>query len=269
MLRYLSSMQKTAVYISMMFFLVFMIILMPMKPSTQLFMFVPLVSVILTMLLTGELFTKPGWKQLGLHRFPAKTILIAFLVPLIPIILGYVVVWSAGLADFGVKDEYTGQELYLFVGFFISLITSSLTVTLGEEIGWRGYLAEKMRALGLAKGLLLNGFIWGTFHMPIMLFTDIYHSNVNLTLFIPMFMITITLVGAFMTYLKYITGSVWPAVIAHSAHNVMWNYGELYTQNPDSVVPYITGDAGVVLIVFYLLLFMWILKRGKRKMLNG
>lgn len=269
MLRNLSEIQKAALYVLIMFSLVFIVIWLPVEQSASLFMFVPLVSVTLTMLLTGELFTRLGWKQLGLHRFPVRTVLMSCLIPLIPLILGYALVWTTGLADFRVDDEYAGRELYLFIGFFISLITSSLTVTLGEEIGWRGYLAEKMRALGLAKGLLLNGFIWGTFHMPIMLFTDIYHSNVNLTLFIPMFMITITLVGAFMTYLKYLTGSVWPAVIAHSAHNVMWNYGELYTQNPDSVVPYITGDAGVVLIVFYLLLFMWILKRGKRKMLNG
>lgn len=267
MLKHLSDMQKVLVYTALVFVFIFMIIVLPFEKSTSLFMFVPFASMLVTMLLTGEGFIKDGWKQLGFHRFQMKIFFWALIIPMIPIFLGYAIVWLTGLGTFGLEEQYVGRELFLFVGFFITLITSSLTVTLGEEIGWRGYLAAKLKKMGLAKALLLNGLIWGLFHLPIMLFTDIYHADVNLFVFIPMFMATVTLAGAFITYVRYATGSIWPSIIAHSAHNVVWNYGELFTQNPRPVVSYITGDAGVVLILFYLIIFIWIIKKNKRQVL--
>ncbi|MFK2825542.1 CPBP family glutamic-type intramembrane protease [Bacillus sp. B190/17] len=267
MLKNLSDMQKASIYMAFVFFFVFMIIMLPVKQSTSLFMFVPFASVLMTMLLTGEGFTKAGWKQLGFHRFPLKLSLWALIIPMVPIIIGYMIVWLTGLGTFGIGEEYEGRGTFLFVGFFISFIVSSLTVTLGEEIGWRGYLAAKLKKIGLAKALLLNGFIWGLFHLPIMLFTDIYHGDVHLLIFIPLFMATVTLAGAFITYVRYVTGSIWPAIFAHSAHNLMWHYGEIFTQNPSPVVPYITGDAGIVLIIFYLMIFVWMIKRNKGQML--
>ncbi|MFD2444981.1 CPBP family intramembrane glutamic endopeptidase [Bacillus sp. CGMCC 1.16607] len=267
MLKHLSNMQKVSVYLVLVLAIVFMIVVLPIEQSTSLFMFVPFVAVLITMLLSGEMFTKAGWKQLGFHRFQLKTFLGALVIPMIPILIGYIIVWLAGIGTFELEKEYEGRGVFLFVGFFITLIASSLTVTLGEEIGWRGYLAAKLRSIGLEKALLLNGFIWGLFHLPIILFTDIYHTDVNLLTFIPMFMTTVTLAGAFITYVRYASGSIWPAIIAHSAHNVVWNYGELFTQNPHPVVTYITGDAGAVLIIFYLIIFIWIIKKSKGKKL--
>ena len=263
MFKHLSDMQKVSVYTALVFIFVAMLILLPIKQSSLFFMFVPLVSVLITMLLTGEAFTKTGWKQLGFHRFHSNTFFLSLVIPMIPIMIGYTLVWMTGLGTFGIADEYKGKEMVLVVGFFMTLIISSLTVTLGEEIGWRGYMASKLKRLGLAKALLLNGLIWGLFHLPIILFTDVYHADVNLFAFIPLFLATVTLAGAFMTYVRYASGSIWPAIIAHTAHNLMWNYGELFTREPHSLVTYITGDAGLVLIVFYLILFIWIVTKKK------
>ena len=66
-----------------------------------------------------------------------------------------------------------------------------------------------------------------------------------------------------MTYVRYASGSIWLAIIAHSFHNQAWRYGEMFTQEPDDLVTYITGDAGIVLIVFYLIVFGLIMKRYK------
>ncbi|MBE4907588.1 CPBP family intramembrane metalloprotease [Bacillus luteolus] len=77
-------------------------------------------------------------------------------------------------------------------------------------------------------------------------------------------MVTVTLAGAFMTYLTYATRSIWPAFIAHSVHNTAWNYGDSLTQEAKSIVTYITGDTGLVLIVFYLLVFVWMINKGEK-----
>lgn len=119
------------------------------------------------------------------------------MIPIVPIFVGYAFIWMTGLGTFGLSEEFHGREIELVIGFFITIIFIGLTVTLGEEIGWRGYLAAKLEQLGLAKALLLNGFICGLFHLPVIIFTEIYHAGVNLLIYVPMFMITITLAGAF------------------------------------------------------------------------
>ena len=47
----------------------------------------------------------------------------------------------------------------------------NMFVALGEEVGWRGalysYLKEK---LGVTKGRILGGAIWGCWHWPVMIF---------------------------------------------------------------------------------------------------
>lgn len=67
-----------------------------------------------------------------------------------------------------------------------------------------------------------------------------------------------------LTYLKHATGSIWPAIIAHSVHNTAWNYGDTLTQEAKPIVTYITLDAGLVLIVIYLLAFVWVLKKENK-----
>jgi len=265
LLKHLSEMQKAAVYTALVFVFVIVLVMLPGEKNTSVFMFVPMASVLITMLLTGEGVRKQGWAQLGFHRFHMRGFLLALAVPIIPIIIGYAAVWISGLGAFGLSAEYEGQGMFLFVGFFVSFVINAFTVTLGEEIGWRGYLAEKLAKLGFAQSLLLNGFIWGLFHLPIMLFTDVYHDDANMVLYIPLFMATVTLVGAFITYLKYVTGSIWPAIAAHTVHNLVWYYGELFTQEPNSSVTYITGDAGIVLLFFYLIVFIIIMKRNNKE----
>ena len=260
----LSDLKKASLFIMIVFILVATIIVLPLEESTSLFMFVPLISVFLTLLITGEAFKKAGWAQLGFRRFSIKMLAIAFFIPIIPILLGYILVWTTGLGTLELADQYKGQELLLILNFFTSSAFASLTVTLGEEVGWRGFLSSKLQSLGMVKACLLNGFVWGLFHLPVLIFTDVYHDGVNLLAYIPLFMATITLAGAFMTYVRYASGSIWPAIIAHSIHNTAWNYGIMFTKEPDPIVTFITGDAGFILIVFYLIVFGFIAKQHKR-----
>ena len=96
---------------------VFLIIVLPIKIGTSLVMFIPLASVLITMLLTGEGFTKTGWKQLGFHRFPVKLIFFATIIPMIPIFIGYVIVWLTGLGTFELAKEYEDARYFYLLGF--------------------------------------------------------------------------------------------------------------------------------------------------------
>jgi len=262
-LNHLTNVQKALLYLGIVCIFMFLLLVLPIPRSTALFMFVPLASAVAAMALTGQAFAASGWKRLGLHRPAWKSLAPAFLIPLAPIAGGYAVVWATGLGTFGLPAAYEGKELELFIGFFVTMLISALTVTLGEEAGWRGYLASNLEGLAFPAALLANGFVWGLFHLPVMLLTDLYHSDVNPLAYVPLFLITVTLAGAFMTYLRYRTGSVWPPIVAHTVHNVAWNYGDLLTGEPHEAVPYVTGDAGAALILFYAGLFLWIVTKGR------
>lgn len=86
--------------------------------STSMYMAIPTVATLLMMLVvTGEGYSREGWQSLGL-------------------------VLATGLATYGLRPEVTellrGLPMPLVVPLL--LVTNTLTNSLGEELGWRGYL---------------------------------------------------------------------------------------------------------------------------------
>jgi membrane protease YdiL (CAAX protease family) len=73
----------------------------------------------------------------------------------------------------------------------------------------------------------------------------------------------------FLGYLRLATDSVWPAVIAHSAHNSIWAvFSALAAGSPPLVSEYLAGESGVLVILGYVVLGGWLmytLTRGSRK----
>ena len=64
---------------------------------------------------------------------------------------------------------------YVFLSFTVIVSgiliggTVNLFSTLGEEIMWRGYLFEKFKHMGFWKSSLIIGFIWGLWHVPLII----------------------------------------------------------------------------------------------------
>ncbi len=91
----------------------------------------------------------------------------------------------------------------------------------GEEFGWHGYLLPKLLPLGGRKAILLTGMIWGVWHWPLILMGYNYGSGYFGAPYLGLlamvwFCITS---GAVFGWLDIKAGSVWPAVIGHSALN--------------------------------------------------
>lgn len=239
-------------------------LLLPDNVDIGILMFVPLLVVLVTMLLTGEIRNKQSWLSLGFHRFPMKVFLIGFIVPIIPTLIGYIIVWNTGLGDFTVPEEMKLNVFVLIIGAVITIIINSLTKMLGEEIGWRGYLLPRLQSLGIENALFISSFIWGLFHIAPIMFSGQYHSETNFFIFVPLFMINVMMAGYFIGYLRIVTGSIWPAIIAHCAHNMAWAYGSMLTTNADPIVSYVTGDVGVIGLAFYFVVYL-VIRRDLKK----
>ena len=156
-----------------------------------------------------------------------------YVIPLIYVSIAYFFIWIFGAADFINIEKITnwGKELGLeganevlvaTVMIFLLLtvgVIKNLGATLGEEIGWRGFLIFELRKLmSFNKVALLSGIIWAIWHYPIIHL--IYGSGEHLYLHILAFTIMIISISVILAYYTFKSESVWPAAVFHSVHNI-------------------------------------------------
>ena len=110
--------------------------------------------------------------------------------------------------------------LGLLLGVLISPLLNAFS-TFGEEFGWRAYLLPKLMALGWQKALLWSGLIWGVWHWPVIFMGYEYGTAYPGYPWLgPLLFVWIAFgLGTFLSWVTIRSGSVWPAVIGHSAIN--------------------------------------------------
>src|SRR5215211_5984067 len=225
--------------------------------STALYMVTPaLTALIMMLVVTRDGFSKEGWKTLGLHRLGIKAWWIAIVAPALVGVVATAIVWATPLAAFVVPNDAGIQIL----NFFIQLVIITLTLSLGEELGWRGYLLPQLLSVGRTRALVLVGLIWAAWHMPLIFLTPLYHANGNRLLVLCLFVGTIVAGSFFFGYLRIWTGSVWPASIAHSAHNAAWGTLGAFTvaSSPVVVNQYLVGDSGILILIGTVVGAVWL-----------
>jgi len=268
---------KALVFYAITLALVLAVALMP-GASTEVAMFTPLVAVLIMLfLVTRNGYTREGLKSLGLHCLGLRAWPVAILGPLLVLGVAYGVIWATGVANFAVPEQPMEQSASLGVpvwllmpvaAVILPIFTLGLVTSLGEEIGWRGYLLPLLEFLGTWAAVLLTGLAHAVFHLPLILLTGLYHAGGNALIVVPMFVLSVTLVGMFLGYLRLSTGSVWPAVLGHSAHNVLWSvFGAFTVASSPLASEYLAGESGVLVILGYGALGGWLMytltKKGR------
>jgi membrane protease YdiL (CAAX protease family) len=219
--------------------------------------FTPTVATLVMLLVvTRDGYSKEGWKSLGLHRLGLNVWWIAFGATLLITVAASAIVWATPLASFVVPE---GGIINPIIGFLLMVGVFALTFVLGEEIGMRGYLQPRLMSLGRTRALLLVGLVWATWHMPLIFLTPIFPPG-NLLLFFPLFYGTVVAASFFYGYLRIYTGSVWPASIGHSVHNVAWGTLGAFTvtSSPELVNLYLAGDFGILILVGTVIGAVWV-----------
>jgi len=191
-------------------------------------MWCPATAAFLTLLIT-----KGDVASLGLSRFAPRYALAGYLIPLGYAAIAYIGVWTLGLGGFPSAKGIA--ELAKMVGwhvtapgqfippFFVLVATTfmvgSVARALGEEIGWRGYLAPRMVSrLGFAWGAILSGAIWASWHIPIMVFGN-YNAGTPFWYGFTCFACFVIASAVMLTWLRLKSNSVWPCAILHASHN--------------------------------------------------
>ena len=123
---------------------------------------------------------------LGWNWRPARYQALAYVIPFLYALPVYLVAWAAirgsfvfsAFADplaaaFGFPGS-RAAALLLGVPSYATLgVISGTARTLGEEIGWRGFLLPRLvEQTGFTWGCLISGCVWAVWHYPALLFAD-------------------------------------------------------------------------------------------------
>ncbi|WP_181420428.1 CPBP family intramembrane glutamic endopeptidase [Curtobacterium sp. MCBD17_023] len=109
------------------------------------------------------------------------------------------------------------QLLNLPIGMAVTAVAAA-----GEEIGWRGWLLPRLLPLGTPWALIVSGSIWGAWHAPAILLGLNYEQRDLLG--VVMMTVACTGAGVLIGWLRLVSGSLLPCVLAHAALNVFATY---------------------------------------------
>lgn len=206
---------------------------------------------------TGLLRFKINWTWLTALLLPvlavALSILISALMPGVRLHFG-----SGQIASQFGMDEATAAALdaqlssmppavligsQVFSGLVAGCTINAL-FAFGEEYGWRNYMVSALKDAGFWKKALFIGFVWGIWHMPLILLGHNYPQHPVLG--VGMMCVFCILMGIIELYLVLKSGSVFPAAIFHGTSNAIAGLVLMLVEGGNDLTIGLTGIAGFI-----------------------
>lgn len=175
-------------------------------------------------------FSLKVWKRPGLWLFCA-------FVPSALIALGAVLYFLifpgeySGIFHYGEllgtagEMQISSSAVFIAVNILISALFIPIQLLeLGEEIGWREYLLPRqIKRYGVRKAVLLNSFLWGMAHLPLIYFGFNYSAETPFAPWSSMAMMTLVCMtlGIIFSYVTIISGNCMYCAVIHGAVNVI------------------------------------------------
>lgn len=229
----------------------------------------PALAAFVASALTGRSLKEIGW-----HVTPIRWLGIGWLLPILYAIPAYVLVWVTGLggvpsptflerARLTLNMPSSPDGLVIMAAFFYITIINllpSLILSLGEEIGWRGFLVPELTQwIGFRNASLFSGILWASWHLPGFLSEEYGASGTPKVYQFACFTLMVVTTGIVMAWLRLKSGSIIPVAIMHATHNgIIQVFLDRITADT-GITSYFTGEFGIALIFFTLAmaLYFW------------
>ncbi|GAA0900380.1 CPBP family intramembrane glutamic endopeptidase [Virgisporangium aurantiacum] len=227
------------------------------EAAAVLAMFTPMLSVLLMQLVvTRDGWRRSGWTPLGLGRLGIRFWPAAVGLPAAILLVSEAVLRLTGLTTWHLPS---GSDTVLTL---IDLPVM-LVFVFFEEIGWRGYFGPLLASTGRRLPHLLTGLLHGIWHLPLVFFaTGGYLTEGNRWIIVPIFLAVFTCAGQLYGWIREVSGSVYPAVILHTAFNMGLTIAVIgtATNSPDTVAA-VGREAGIVTLVAVAAAALWVSTR--------
>ena len=189
----------------------------------------PGIAALLTSWQLGRPLREMGW------RLPSpRMFLIAYAIPLVYSLATYGFVWITGLGKFPAAAPLAAMTAKLGLANSSPVWALSMVVlhhgtvlwlrgcatSLGEEIGWRGFLLpELVKFMSFRRAVLFSGTVWAVWHFPLILFGG-YHGHNQMIFSMACFTLVIIAMSFPLSWLRLKSGEVWTCTAFHASHNL-------------------------------------------------
>ena len=191
-------------------------------------MWCPGLAGIITLKLNGRKLGELGWK------WPTRgDAVMSWYVPVLYAVIAYAIVWSFRLGGFPNHDfmsELAGRMglrlspamstvvYVLLIGTFG--LVGGLSRTLGEEIGWRGFLVPELsKTMSFASTALISGVVWACWHYPVLIWGD-YNAGTPAWYGLTCFTVLVFGASFIFAWMRLKSGSLWTGAMLHASHNL-------------------------------------------------
>ncbi|MCK4662418.1 MAG: CPBP family intramembrane metalloprotease [Bacteroidales bacterium] len=106
------------------------------------------------------------------------------------------------------------NSVYILITCFLTIFYAGF----GEEIGWRGFLFNKLNTLPYLEMTLLLNIVWALWHLPMFILGGMGHGNIVFSFVL--FTITCLEFGILLNYIRIKTNSVFGAIFLHPFANI-------------------------------------------------
>jgi uncharacterized protein len=241
---------------------------MPGTPlSSLLMMWTPAIAALLAAAVTRRSFKEMGWKLR-----PVKWLAIGWLIPVAYGLIAYSLLWITGLggvpnptflerARLTLNMPEASNTLVIIAAFgYISIVNllPGMLMSLGEEMGWRGFLVPELaKGSGAQKAALYSGLIWFVWHMPGVWLGGYGAGQTPLGYRLFCFALLVISGGVIFAWLRLRSGSLWPVVILHAVHNnVIQAFFDRITFDT-GYTQYFAGEFGMALVLVNVGFALW------------
>lgn len=230
--------------------------------------------------LLASLITRRSLKDIGWGVTSLKWLGLGWILPILYALPAYTLIWLTGLGGapnptFLERARFTlnmpdssNQWLIIAAFFYITLVNliPSMLLSLGEEIGWRGFLVPELtKWLGLRNAAWLSSVIWAAWHLPGIFFGEYGAQATPLAYRLACFILLVIASGMVMAWIRMKSGSIIPVAIMHATHNgVIQTFLDRITFDTGKTA-YFTGEFGVALLPI-LLVMAWYVWNQMEKM---
>jgi membrane protease YdiL (CAAX protease family) len=202
----------------------------------------PLVAAFATRLSTTHRMR--GW---GFRRVGGRTLLLAWLVGLVPVLAAYAAVWLSRAAG------YDGDLRSAILAATV-MVLPYLVLAIAEDIGWRGLLVARLAELAQTRIVyLVSGVLWSLSHVGLLVFLGGTPAGVSTVYAVAMFTIATTALGSILAAMQLRWG-LWPGVLTHATVNaVLYQFADPSTVQTSPWTPWIATETGLAYAVAMLL----------------
>jgi hypothetical protein len=102
--------------------------------------------------------------------------------------------------------------------------------------------------------------LWAAWHLPLIYIAAAYHPGAGAP-YLVTFTVTIVAMSFIANELRMASGSAWPAVVFHGAHNGIWFQLQALVVGSSVTLNRVGGESGIVPLSLYVVVALWIVLR--------